>query len=398
MKPIFSAIQAWLINLFSFLKFGTEIQPRNWNNLFLSGSDTSDTGIIMFGGLSANASHSLIKIARSLYKYYGSRNNVWSLNLSGHTGKYRDFTKSRFWFWILDAKSKLNMLSVRFKKKNAILIGHSTGGLVVLALILLNQIQVKVKKIQNNNYESKINLKAILLFPAFRLKSRKDEILLLVVAIMYYAVCPMTFVYLATKSISLFIFSCIAIFLHYKLVPRIWIPSGENRVQTRKKPWFKVSELVLLSGMCIFFITMPLVVLISQAIIPNYSQTIFGVFIFLLLSSIFMIPQRDTEDKCKTESKRGYDYLPLVATSNLILLQILLRPFLTFAESPILIIESSADTVVDIRKSWIRDLSRKSNLVFVTLHKIPHSQWGTMEQSEIANIIVRWIERQNSLQ
>ncbi|HMO18159.1 MAG TPA: alpha/beta fold hydrolase [Oligoflexia bacterium] len=375
---------AWL---FGVLRFGREIQPKNWNSTILAGSDKSDSGIIIFGGLSANATQSLVQVARLFYKKYSGTVHVWCLNLSGHNGKFFDFTQSRMWHWIYEGYAKLFKMIKVLGKSDIVLVGHSTGGLVVLCLLLVFKIRKAFSPEKNRN----IRIRAALIFPAFRLKSRVDESMLLIAAILYYIMCPAVFLYLAFSSFKFMILAGVALFLHFMLVPRIWIPSGDNSNQIARKPSWMLSEVVLLSILCLGFLIMPVFIVGINYFSPDYSQTALALFIMSLICTPFLIKQKKVTEG-KSESKSGYDYLPIVTTANLILLQLVIRPFLGLIDSEILILESDADKVVKVTPWCFNSLDKRSKVTSVKLTSVPHSQWERDHQVEVFDHISGWLD------
>jgi pimeloyl-ACP methyl ester carboxylesterase len=374
--------QLWV---FSILRFGSEARSKSWNSRRLSGSDNSDSGVIIFGGLTLNTSKAFALIARLFYRDSNSTRDVWCVNMSGHTGRLKDLTKANLWHWIKDANNVLFKMSDASNKKDVLLMGHSTSGLTLLALLVLSEI----RKLLGLDKDRQLNLKAALLFPAFRLQSRFNEIMLLVVALLYYFLCPLIFIYLGTTSLKILPLAIPATILHFVLVPRIWIPYGDSRTPKWKKRRWIVSELILLSALCIFFVTMPVVIILIHRVQPAYSSTVMGLFIISLLSILFLIPQKKS-DRNKIDKRDGYDYLPVITATNVVLLQIALLPFLTLIKAPVLILHSEADDVVYVPKIWCWLLSRNSDLTEIQLKHMPHSKWSDEQKVQIYEIVAEW--------
>jgi pimeloyl-ACP methyl ester carboxylesterase len=386
------------------LRYGES--KRSWKSFRQPGSKESTQAILMIGGLSSNAASTNRTLAKEL-----SHGEVvtWSRNLYGHTGRYSDFSRSRLWHWIADGLLALRKLATRSKKNDAVLIGHSTGGLVVLAIIILHGLFPRrlKRKLQN------VRLRGVLIFPPFRLQRRLDAWLLWIVAIMYYLLCPMAFLLLAFSGPWMWTLSLLAYASHVYFVPKISVPSGDERARQpeKKRKWAIVSESVFLAGICIYFVFAPPLIALFAGIFPGpVAIGAFALFIVTLSAPIFLIPRNvdvaamDTADpSChggaipelhvslehRLRHHLGYRWLPVITVANLQILQFILRRFLRYCHSPILLIEGGQDKVVVVEPEWIKALG--TNVDFIRLENFPHSDLTPQQQTELAKIIRNWL-------
>lgn len=383
----FSAFIEWLLG---YLRFGL---PKDsvWRPYHQVGSSNCPTAFLLLGGLSSNGAMSNRQLARTIHR---KRNNAhtWSRNLSGHTGRFEDYSSSRFWHWVTEGAITLKKLIHRYQKDNIILIGHSTGGLVVLALAIM--LSLFPNRIAPANRQ--ISIRGVLLFPAFRLKRKRDTMLLFMVGLLYYAICPMAFLMLAFSGPWMWPLSLLAFLLHILLVPQISVPSGEERARQEAtgQRWFDVPEGVLLSLACIYFVAAPPVIAVMSGLFPgSFAHTAFAFFILTLLTPMFLIPKDVTPKSHKTAARQaGYQWMPIITVANLVILQLLIRPFLHLVRCPVLVLIAEKDQVVEVLPSWI-DAMKNSQVQTRLMPGYPHSGLESAQQIEVADIILQWTEK-----
>jgi pimeloyl-ACP methyl ester carboxylesterase len=383
-KATKSPLIGWLLG---YLRFG--LAPVGyWRPYHQFGSSDCPTAFLVIGGLSSNGSTANRQLARSLHRTWRDA-HTWSRNLSGHTGHFFDYSGSRFWHWISDGLSSLHKLIHRYHKSDIVLIGHSTGGLVVLCLAILYRVfrRSLVPK------EKSIRLRCVLIFPAFRLKRRRDAILLSIVGVLYYLVCPAAFLLLALSGPWMWPMSLLAFVLHIVFVPQISVPSGEERARQEAagRRWFDMPEGVVLGLACIYFVAAPPLIAALAGVFPgSIAQAIFAVFILTLLTPIFLMPREIDLSSIKATSRiQAYQWMPIITVTNLIILQRILRPILGWVQCPVLIFEAGLDEVVQVPSSWVSALGDQ-NVRKHFLYGFPHSSLSVKQQIELSDIIVDW--------
>jgi len=344
----------------------------------------------MLGGLSSNGALANRQLARTLHRKRKDA-HTWSRNLSGHTGRFVDYSSSRFWHWILDGARTLRKLIDRYHKDNIILVGHSTGGLVVLILAILYDLFPK----RFSAKQQSVQLRSVLIFPAFRLKRKRDTLLLITVGLLYYFVCPMAFLVLAFCGPWMWPLSLLAFLLHILLVPQISVPSGEERARQEAtgQRWIDVPEGVLLGLACIYFVAAPPLIAVVAGVFPgSLAQTAFALFILTLLTPMFLMPREvKTKSPKSTARLAGYQWMPIITVANLVILQMLVRPFLHLVRCPVLILIAEKDQVVEVLPSWIRAM-KNSSVQTQFLAGFPHSGLENDQQIQLADTILKWIE------
>lgn len=283
----------------------------------------------------------------------------------------------------------IHKLIHRYHKEDLVLIGHSTGGLVVLALALI------YRAFRNRLVPpgKQVRLRCVLIFPAFRLKRKRDAFLLQIVALLYYIVCPAAFILLALSGPWMWPMSILAFALHVLFVPQISVPSGEERARQEAsgRRWFDLPEGVLLAVICIYFVAAPPLIALLAGVLPGtLAQAVFALFILTLLTPIFLMPREFELTKVKEMARiPSYQWLPVITAANLIILQNLLRPLLGWIQCPVLILEAEHDEVVAIPPSWLHALGHE-NVRKHFLYGYPHSGFSSQQQVVMADIIVRW--------
>lgn len=390
--PILTSLVEWLTG---YLRFGG---PKDsvWRPYHQFGSAKCSTAFLVIGGLSSNGAMANRLLSRSLHRAWKEA-HTWSRNLSGHTGRFFDYSNSRFWHWLTDGFSALKKLIDRYGKDNIVLIGHSTGGLVVLALAIFFSLMPKWIV----PADRKVSVRTVLLFPAFRLKRRRDAVLLTLVGILYYVLCPLAFVLLAMSGPWMWPMSLLAFLLHITLVPQISVPSGEERarqegVGTR---WYDVPEGVLLGLACIYFVVAPpLIALVAGALPGALVQTMFAVFILTLLTPMFLIPREVEPRSFRVASRQpGFQWMPCITVANLIILQYLMRPLLRFVRCPVLVLIGGRDEVVEVPPTWVAAIGG-GQVQTRTLPEYPHSGFNVQQQAELADIILKWCDESAELE
>jgi pimeloyl-ACP methyl ester carboxylesterase len=382
-----SSMTVWLLG---YLRFGLPSEDW-WRPYHQFGSSRCPTAFLVIGGLSSNGSMANRQLARSLHRAWEDA-HTWSRNLSGHTGRFFDYSGSRFWHWITDGMTSIHKLIHRYHKNDVVLIGHSTGGLVVLALALIYQTfrrrLVPADKV--------VRLRCVLIFPAFRLQRKRDAVLLSIVAILYYFICPAAFILLAISGPWMWPMSILAFALHILFVPQISVPSGEERARqdSAGRRWFELPEGILLALICIYFVAAPPLIAVLSGVIPGaLAQAIFALFILTLLTPIFLMPREFELTTSRSFARApSYQWLPVITAANLIILQNILRPFLHLVRCPILILEAERDEVVSVSPSWLEALGH-DNVRKHFLYGFPHSGFSSEQQKILADIIVQWCRR-----
>jgi pimeloyl-ACP methyl ester carboxylesterase len=384
----------WLL---SQLRFGAGPIPT-WRPYHQVGSSRCPTAFLVVGGLSANGAESNRQLSRTLHRAW-SEAHTWSRNLSGHTGRFIDFSGSRFWHWIGDAVSTLRKLTFRHKKQDIVLIGHSTGGLVVLAVALLFRLWPRWFVPPDQT----VRIRAVLIFPPFRLKRKRDARLLGLVAILYYVISPAAFILLALSGPWMWPLSLLAFLCHILFVPQIWVPNGDERASAAAAPvarksgerrrWIEMPEGLVLALACIYFVAAPPLIALGGKLMPGvWINGVFALFIATLLIPLFLIP-REFESKPAIGGGRssGYRWLPVITAANMLLLQQLLRPFLGWIRCPLLVLEGELDHVVRIDPSWLRAFG-STELTTELLPGFPHSSLSRSQQEALAHRIVEWCQ------
>ena len=169
----------------------------------------------------------------------------------------------------------LRKLTYRHHKQDIVLVGHSAGGLVVA----WPSVQLFP---ESSPWRQSIQLRGVLIFPPFRLKRRHDTILLSMVALLYYLVCPAAFLLLALSGPWMWPLSVLAFLLHILFVPQISVPSGEERARQEAdgQRWIDMPEGVLLSLACIYFVITPPLIALGAGVFPGrWSSGAFALFI-----------------------------------------------------------------------------------------------------------------------
>lgn len=386
------SIYHWLSWLRSGVRFGET--KRNWRSFRLSGQEESDHAVLMIGGLSSNAATTNRTLAQHLHR---GRVLTWSRNLFGHTGLFSDFSRSRMWNWIADGVIALRKLALRHKKKEIVLVGHSTGGLVALAILILHSLTPRWLL----NGADEVNLRAALIFPPFKLQRKLDSKLLWIVAVFYYLVCPMAFLLLAFTGPWMWPLSAFGFVSHLYLVPKIYVPSGDQRASQaeKKRSRMILSESVLLAMLSLYFVSAPpLIALHAEIYRSQFSIVLFALFICTLFLPLLMMPRSPVEVAIPPDCQNGlcptrhvgYRWLPVITVANLVIFQFVLKFFLRYCRDPILLIEGGQDKVVIVDESYVKRLGE--NVQRVKLPDFPHSDLSWQQQSKLASIIVDWIE------
>jgi pimeloyl-ACP methyl ester carboxylesterase len=390
------AFSKLIVRLYSLLRSGLRFgqTKRSWRSYRRSGSQSSTRGILLIGGLSSNAASTNRTLADKL-STGGSL--LWSRNLHGHTGTFSDFSRSRLWNWIADALISLRKTYQRFGKRDLVLVGHSTGGLVVLAALIFSHLFPK--RVVD---DPSVKLRGVLIFPPFGLQSRLDSRLLWTVAIMYYLICPAAFLILAFSGPWMWLLSLLAYFCHLYFVPKISVPSGDERVRQPKikRRWAIVSESVFLALVCIYFVFAPPLIALFARLAPGiWAFAAFGLFIVTLGAPLFMIPRNATDaangaEPSETIGSRhhvGYRWLPVITVANLLILQFVLQFLLRFCKRPTLVLEGGKDKVVIVKRNWIEAM--KPHVELIELPEYPHSDLSQQQQVELAEVILAWLAR-----
>ncbi len=386
------SIYHWLSWLRSGVRFGET--KRNWRSFRLSGDDNCDQAVLMIGGLSSNAATTNRTLAQHLHR---GRVLTWSRNLFGHTGLFSDFSRSRMWNWIADGVIALRKLVVRHKKKEIVLVGHSTGGLVALAILILRSIAPRWLLERSDE----VKLRAVLIFPPFKLQRKLDSRLLWIVAVLYYLVCPLAFLLLALAGPWMWPLSAFGFLSHLYLVPKIYVPSGDQRVMEgeKKRRRMILSDSILLALLSLYFVAAPpLIALHAEIYRSQLSVVLFALFICTLFLPLWMMPRSPVEvaipPDCQTglcpTRHVGYRWLPVITVANLVIFQFVLKFFLRFCRDPVLLIEGGQDKVVIVEESYVKRLG--VNVQRVKLSDFPHSDLSWQQQSQLASIIVDWLE------
>jgi pimeloyl-ACP methyl ester carboxylesterase len=387
-------IVRWLIRLRHSLRYGGS--KRTWKSYFLPGQIESDQAFLLIGGLSSNATTTNRYLAQKLHQFGVL---TWSRNLPGHTGRFYDFSRSRFWHWVADCVFSIRKLVNRFKKRDLILVGHSTGGLVVLAVLILKNLFPAWLVGQR---EADVNFRGVLIFPPFQLQRRRDAQLLWVVAILYYIVCPLSFLYIGLMEPGMWALAIIGFVFHIRLVPKIYVPSGDQRARqsTPSRINSLISESVLLALMSIYFVSgPPLLALLGSGWV---SVIAFSLFMLTLLIPLIIIPKNvadptstagpqeltKSDDSTSNGEHMGFRWLPVITVSNLMILQFVLKRFLRYCKSPLLVMQGGNDRVVVVSPTWIKAL--QPNVQFMLLRHFPHSDLSPEQQAELARIIHAW--------
>lgn len=382
----------WLIRLRHSLRYGES--RRTWKSYLQPATSNSEQAVLLIGGLSSNGASTNRKLAETLHQ---SGTFTWSRNLPGHTGRYYDFSRSRFWQWIYDCIWAIRKLIVRFNRRDLILVGHSTGGLVVLAVLILSRL------VPNRVFgyaQPHARLRGVLIFPPFRLQRRRDAQLLWIVAILYYLICPLSFLYIALTKSGMWALAIVGYVGHIKLVPKIYVPSGDDRARqaTKSRVRSLISESVLLALMTIYFVSLPpLLAMLKTGIV---STVAIALFIITLLIPLMIIPKNSSDPRSMRGSlgEQGeadstehlaFHWLPVVTVSNLMILQFILKRFLKFCRDPLLILQGGNDRVVVVDPEWRKKLDTNSQ--FVLLKDFPHSDMTAHQQIELGKLINRWM-------
>ncbi len=375
--------------LLSHLRFGAD-QDYAWRPHHQLGSSGSRNAFLVIGGLSANGVAANRQLARILHLTCTSA-HTWSRNLSGHTGRLFDFSGSRFWHWILDGAKSLRALTRQHQMNDIVMIGHSTGGLVVLVLAILFELMPKWF-VPNGK---QVKIRGVLVFPAFELKRRSDTIMLSIVAVLYYMICPLAFLMLALTGPWMWPMSVLAFLLHILLVPQISVPNGEERARQAAmgQRWYELPEKMVLAAACIYFVVAPPVLAVGAGVYPGYlSSGAFALFIATLLTPLYLMPREAERSSLRQIARQvKYQWMPIITVTNLVILQWLLRPLLKLVRCPILVIEAELDQVVSVDSRWVdalgsRDVENRYLLGF------PHSGLSVPQQVDLANVIVKWCD------
>jgi len=183
-----------------------------------------------------------------------------------------------------------------------------------------------------------VRIRAVLIFPPFRLKRKRDARLLGLVAILYYVISPAAFILLALSGPWMWPLSLLAFLCHILFVPQIWVPNGDERASAAAAPvarrsgerrrWIEMPEGLVLALACIYFVAAPPLIALGGKLMPGvWINGVFALFIATLLIPLFLIP-REFESKPAIGGGRssGYRWLPVITAANMLLLQQLLRP------------------------------------------------------------------------
>ncbi|MBX3421669.1 MAG: hypothetical protein KF752_08945 [Pirellulaceae bacterium] len=381
----------WLLGQ---VRFGAE-PDQAWRPYHESGAKDCPTAFLVIGGLSSNGVHANRELSKTLHHTWGEA-ETWSRNLSGHTGNLFDFSGSRFWHWIADGVKSLRELTLRHAKTDIVLVGHSTGGLVVLALAILSRLFPRWFSSEGQP----VRVRGVLIFPPFRLKRSRDAALLGIVGILYYLVCPAAFLLLAFSGRWMWPMSLLAFLLHIMLVPQISVPSGEERARQeaqrsqRSPRWIDIPENVLLGLACLYFVAAPPLIALGASVLPGiWSSGVFALFITSLLTPLFLMPRHSPDNPVPVVSHTGgYQWMPIITVANLIILQWILKPLLGLVRCPVLIMEAELDEVVYVDPSWSTAL-RQAPAQTICLKGYPHSRFSTGQQTDLARLIVRWCQQ-----
>lgn len=374
-------------SLMSHLRFGAD-QDRAWRPYHQLGDSDSRTAFLVLGGLSANGVAANRQLSRTLHRTCTSA-HTWSRNLSGHTGRLFDFSGSRFWHWILDGAKSLRALTRQHQMNDIVLIGHSTGGLVVLSLAILFELMPKWFVPGGQQ----VRIRGVLVFPAFRLKRQSDTIMLSIVGVLYYLVCPLAFLMLALTGPWMWPMAVLAFVLHILLVPQISVPNGEERAlqAAMGQRWYELPEKLVLAAACIYFVIAPPILAFSAGVYPGYfSSGAFALFIATLLTPLYLMPKEsETSSSRQIARQVKYRWMPIITVANLIILQWLLRPLLRLVRCPLLVVEGELDQVVRVDAQWVDSLGSE-DVQNRYLRGYPHSGLSVKQQIDLAEVIVKW--------
>lgn len=382
----------WISWLRSGIRFGQA--KRSWRSYRMPGDQDCDQAVLMIGGLSSNAATTNRTLAQQLHRGHV---HTWSRNLFGHTGLFSDFSRSRWWNWIADGVIALRKLVQRNKKRDILLVGHSTGGLVVLALLILHALAPR-KLIKG---EDLVSLRGVLIFPPFRLRRSLDTKLLWIVAVLYYLVCPAAFLLIAFSGKWMWPMSLMGYLCHLYFVPKIYVPSGDQRAAqaTKKRSRVVLSESVLLVLASIYFVAAPpLIALFAQFAPTRLAVLLLAAFIVTLILPLLIIPRSPVElampPDCQTGDcpirHVGYRWLPVITVANLVIFQFAIKYFLKYCRDPLLIIEGGQDQVVVVDPRFVSRLQTAVTKVHLASH--PHSDLSWQQQIDLAEVIFDWLE------
>ena len=388
-----------------------------WKNLHQVGVEGEHPTFLTYSGLTANGARTQRRASKSLYRVLGSRFHVWHRNLFGHTGRYQDFRRSRMWDWIADACRVVNYALNRDKQAKFFLIGESTGALVVTVLAYLYQIMKRVNGSRTAKFlcESRmfekwfprlhrvamLSQKAtneneirglIVVVPAFRLCSRRDEFLLLSCLVMYYLLIPIGLAVGVWVEPRAFVAAVISLLLVRSVFPRIWVPTGDAMAENM----LSAVQLYSLVGVCFYIGMYPLLTVIVWLTIPRSSVE--GLYYLYALSLLPHCAYAVWSEKMSRQSRSpmapigGYFWLPVVTTATMILLQWIGRFCMSRLECPVLFVYGGKDAVVcNVSGKRCFDRCPSQDKAQLTLESHPHSAWTQGEQDEWVTRLTAWV-------
>jgi pimeloyl-ACP methyl ester carboxylesterase len=436
-------MSSWLRTRLRTVFHAGKAAPRSWNNLHLVGNGQQVPGVISYSGLTANGAISQRRSAKQLHRHFHGQYDVWQRNLFGHTGRYGDFRRSRMWDWIADGCRVISDMLDRNRSTRIFLIGESTGALVVIVAAALFGLFRRLRRfrILQRPLVSKAVARCcsscflaryfprtkqllrlfraagksadiggvVLLVPAFRLSSRRNEVLLLSTLLLYYVLAPLG--QLATGFVQPSLWPALLFnqLLIWIVFPRIWVPSGNAFVAVHQPPPGRNTEL-LLAGSCFFIGLYPAVsTLVCLCWNRHALLSLQMLFSVALLLPLVVIPrgrngnggkngnghERKAKggDDSETADSTGYFWLPVVTTATLFPLQWLALWAVRRLDCPLLFIFAAKDEVID-NLTGARCFGRLSTAdkTEIWLDGHLHTDWSQTQRDAYVAELCRWLE------
>jgi len=320
------------------------------------------------------------------------------------------------WHWVGDAVGALARMLERHDEKQVFLIGISTGALVLVIAVylfeflqrhalqentrlirLLSHCGILGRNILRLNRAARKARKVAhiaLLVPAFRLQRGRDEFLLALCFGMYYLLNPLVTLAMLVMFPRTWLLILLTAYLNAEVFSRIWIPSGDA-IAAREAGANNIASrtLLLVVASCFYCGLAPMLCLLLGIYLGNLVFLSFETSMLLsLLPPLIWQPVSRvngySKDRERVDSE-GYLWLPVIATSTLIPLQLLARYAVQKIRVPAIIVLAAKDQVVD--NETTRYLLKRNE--FVEMPELSHGDWTVKHQTAVLSTLSGWLER-----
>lgn len=395
-------LKGWNLPRRAFAWASARRQPKvTWRNLHLTGDDSNPNAFLCYSGLAANGALTQKKVARELYRRFDRGVDVWQRNLWGHNGLYGQFRQSRMWNWLFDALKTLRYLFTRRNNSRVFLIGHSTGALlaVLVAWLFQHAPRLFVSRRRNARIGG-----VILCAPAFRLRNKRNERLLLMVLLLYYVVCPAMLFAVVILFPDLWDLALLTGIAFFALIPRIRVPTRmsdtqpESEKQRRELRTLQRRQQYRALGLVIHFGFGPLIIFVMAFLVPiDFVRSLLWFFIGTIAAALIYLPSgevlsADWEEEEQETSDSGYRWLPIVTAATLLPLQWMSKALLPRLNCPVFISLLECDKVVENELlERLFESVRAPDKQLVVIKGCPHNDLSCDEQLRLVEEIEPWI-------